>query len=245
MPTRRRLIIAGFLTLFAGLVILFPARVAYNWFAPPGIAMSRIDGTIWSGSAKHLSAGGVYATNVRWHSRPLHLLAGRLAFAVEGSLVSGFIESNLAFGFGGDIYLSELTGSLPVQLLEHATGVAGLQGILNIQFDRLHLSDGLPVAATGVAEVSGLLIPLVSQTPIGGFRAEFFTEQDGVVASIEDSNGIFDLAGSLRISSDRNYQFLGQVAAKPETPPQIREQMRFLGSPNERGQYELRLEGQL
>ncbi len=217
MPTRRRLIIAGLLTLFAGLVVLFPARVAYNWFAPPGIAMSRIDGTIWSGSAKHFSAGGVYAANVRWHARPLHLLAGRLAFAVEGSLMSGFIESNLAFGFGGDIYLSELTGSVPVQLLERAIGVAGMQGILTVQFDRLQLSDGLPVAATGVAEVSGLLIPLVSPTPIGGFRAEFGTQQDGIVASIEDSNGVFDLAGSLRISRDRNYQFLGLVAHTPAT----------------------------
>ena len=120
-----------------------------------------------------------------------------------------------------------------------------MQGILNIQFDRLQISDGLPVAALGAVEVSGLLLPLVSQTAIGGFRAEFFTRQDGVVASIEDTDAIFDLAGSLRITSDRNYQFLGQLAAKPETPPQVREQMRFLGSPNERGQYELRLEGQL
>ena len=46
MPTRRRLIIAGILTLVAGLIILFPARVAYNWIAPPGISLSGISGSI-------------------------------------------------------------------------------------------------------------------------------------------------------------------------------------------------------
>ncbi len=245
MPTRGRLIIAGLLTLFAGLVILFPARVAFDWFAPPGIAISGTDGTIWAGSAKQVAVEGIYVANVSWRARPLRLLTGKLAYTIEGSLASGFIDSDLALGFGGDFYLSKLTGSLPVRILEQATGVGGMQGSLNIQFERLQLSDGLPVAAEGVVEVSGLLLPLVSQMPIGGFRAEFFTQQDGVVASVEDTDGIFELAGSLKITSDRNYQFLGQVAAKPETPPQVREQMRFLGTPNERGQYELRLEGQL
>lgn len=245
MPTRRRLIIAGLLTLFAGLIILFPARVAYNWFAPPGIAVSGIDGTVWSGSARHVTAEGVYVANMRWQVRPLRLLTGKLAYSIAGSLASGFIESDVALGFGGDIYLSNLTGSLALQFLEQATGVAGMQGSLNVKFERLQLSDGLPVAAQGVVEVSGLLLPLVAPTPIGGFRAEFFTQQDGVGASVEDTDGIFDLAGSLKLTSDRNYTFLGQLAPKPETPAQVREQMRFLGSPNERGQYELRLEGQL
>jgi len=120
-----------------------------------------------------------------------------------------------------------------------------MQGSLKVDFERLQLSDGMPVAAQGVVEVSGLLLPLVAPAPIGGFRAEFFTQQDGIVASVQDTDGILDLAGSLKLTSDRNYTFLGQLAAKPETPAQLREQMRFLGSPNERGQYELRLEGQL
>jgi hypothetical protein len=44
---------------------------------------------------------------------------------------------------------------------------------------------------------------------------------------------------------DRTYQFVGQVAPIDRTPSELRDQMRFLGSPNERGNYEVRLEGQL
>lgn len=88
------------------------------------------------------------------------------------------------------------------------------------------------------------MLPLVSPVPIGGFRAEFFTQGGGIGASVEDTDGLVDLAGSLNIGDDGNYRFLGLLAATPATPPQLQNQMLFLGSPNERGQYELRLEGQ-
>lgn len=244
MPTRRALIIAGVLTLFSALVILFPARVAFNWFAPPGINLGGIDGTVWSGTAHHMSIEGTYVSDIRWRAMPLKLITGKMAVAVSGKFASGFIETDVALGFGGDVYLTNLAGSLPVQSLQQSIGMTGLQGVLNVQFEYLRFSDGLPVAAKGTAEVSGLLLPLVSSMPIGGFRAEFFTQGDGIGASVEDTDGLVDLAGSLNIADDGNYQFLGLLAATPATPPQLQNQMRFLGSPNERGQYELRLEGQ-
>ena len=191
-----------------------------------------------------MSIEGLYVSDIRWRAMPLKLITGKLAVAVSGDFASGFIETDVALGFGGDVYLSDLAGSFPAQSLQQMIGMTGLQGILNVQFEYLRFSDGLPVAADGTAEVSGLLLPLVSPVPIGGFRADFFTQDAGIGASIEDTDGLVDLAGSLDISDDGNYQFLGLLAAKPATPPQVREQMRFLGSPNERGQYELRLEGQ-
>ena len=245
MPTRRRLIITGVLTMLAGLVILFPARVAYNWFAPPGVLISGISGSIWSGSARRATAPGVYISKLEWRIRPHILFTGKLGYSIEGSVGDGSIESELALGIGGDIYLTKLSGFIPLQSLEVASGVRGLRGNVSARFERLVLSNGIPVAATGTVEVSELLLPLVAQSSIGGYRAEFFTQQDGVAASVQDTDGIVDLAGSLKLSADGNYEFLGQLAPKPETPPQVRQQMQFLGSANERGQYELRLEGRL
>ena len=244
MPKRGRLIIVGLLTLLAGLIILFPARVAYNWFAPPGIALNGFEGTVWSGSARHMTAGNIYVGNFRWRIKPLRLLTGKLAFAIEGSPSSGFVESEFAIGFGGDVYLNDLRSSIPVETLEHVSGIQGLRGNASIRFEWLQLANGWPVSAKGTLDVAGLLIPLVAQSPLGDFRAEFFTQEDGVVVSIEDIDAVVDLAGSLRLTSDRQYQFLGLVAPKPETSQQIRQQLQFLGSPNERGQYELRNEGQ-
>jgi hypothetical protein len=86
---------------------------------------------------------------------------------------------------------------------------------------------------------------LIDPGSIGGYRMEFFTNETGVIASVEDANGTFDLAGSLTVSADRNYVFLGKVAATERTSDKLRNQLRFLGSPDPRGRHEIRLEGSL
>ena len=53
------------------------------------------------------------------------------------------------------------------------------------------------------------------------------------------------MAGTITLNRDRSYAFVGVVAPTPMTPPSVVNQLRFLGSPNERGQHEFRFEGQL
>lgn len=243
--TRSGYIIAGVVTLLVGLAALFPARVAYHWFAPPGIALSGIDGTIWHGTAAAGSAGGLYLSNLDWRMRPGALLSGRIGYGVEADASSGFMKGNVALGAGGSAALSDLTASLSLASLQDFVNMPGLSGALSIRFDRLEVEDGLPTAAQGTIEVADLRAPMIHRSPIGGFRAEFFTQDSGVVASVEDTDANVDLAGSLTIAADRTYQFVGKVAAKENTPARLQEQMKFLGSPDERGQYDIRLEGQL
>jgi len=245
MQLRSRLITAGLVTLVAGLVIFFPARVAYQWFAPPTVMLNGISGSIWSGSAAQARASGVYLRELSWRFKPLPIFKGQVAYAVEAVPVTGFVDANIAFGFSGTINLSDLRGSLPLQALEQAANMPGLSGTINVQFERLSFEKGLPVAADGELTVAALVAPLVYRGSIGGYRAEFFTQNSGVVASVEDTDGVVDLAGSLEIRSDRTYQFVAMLTPKATTPPKLRQQMQFLGSANNRGQYQMRLEGTL
>ena len=72
-----------------------------------------------------------------------------------------------------------------------------------------------------------------------------FTQDAGIVASVEDVDAVLEVAGSLTVSADRSYQFLAQLSANGKTAAPVRQQMQFLGSANDRGQHELRLEGVL
>ena len=89
------------------------------------------------------------------------------------------------------------------------------------------------------------MLPLLSSDPLGGFKAEFSSQESGITASIEDTNAVIDLAGSLQIAPDGTYQLLAHLTGTDDTPAPIRQQLQFLGSANDRGQHELRLEGQL
>ena len=245
MQLRGRLITVGAITLLIGLVTAFPARVAYQWFAPPGVSLESISGSLWSGHAAQAEIEGFFLRDLSWRFKPLRLFSGKLGYAIEAAPASGFINADVLLGVTGTIRLEGLQASLPLQSLERVAGMPGLRGNVNLQFDRIVIKDGLPVAANGELAVANLVAPLVYRGSIGGYRAEFFTQDTGVLASVADTDGVVDLAGSFEIGADRSYQFLGQLAPKEETPANLRSQMRFLGTPNDRGRYELRLEGQL
>ncbi len=108
MPGSRRLIVVGVVTLLLGLIVLFPARVASQWFAPPGVAVSGITGTLWTGSAQSVVVNGVYLSDLSWRMKPLRLFTGQLAYAVSGSPSFGTFDADIAIGVGGDILLTGL-----------------------------------------------------------------------------------------------------------------------------------------
>ncbi len=243
---RRWLVLAGLLAFIVSALVIFPARVAYRWFVPPEVALAGIEGTIWNGRADHATVAGVYVRNLEWHARPLGLLALRPTYDARGELVTGFVEGRVSVGLGERVRLQNTTASLSLSSLATVLNMRALDGTANLRIDELDIRDGLPVTATGTVEVRNLLAPTIySRSAIGGYRADFFTQENGIAARVEDTDGIIDVAGSLTVNNDRSYVFLAAIAPKPGADEGIRNQMRFLGSPNERGQYEMRLEGVL
>lgn len=239
----RGLVLLAVLTIAVALVITFPARVAYRWGSSPLVKMSGIQGSVWNGSAREFSTNGVFLRDLTWRMQPLQLLTGKAHYEISGSPVSGFFESDVAVGAGGSLTLRDLTASVPLQMFAAAANIAGLRGNASLQFERLELVSGRATAMDGTVDVADLVVPMLSATNLGGFRAEFFTQNNGIVASIEDTDGVIDLAGSLQLNADKSYAFLGQVVAKPNTPDSLKNQMRYLPPANDRGQHELRLEG--
>ena len=241
--SRRGLVVVAVLTTLIALIVLFPARVAYRLVSSPLVAMSGISGTVWSGEAREFSTNGVYLRDLEWRIRPLGLLTGRLVYDIAGSPVSGFLESEVAVGFGGDVTLSGLTASVPLQMLERAIRIDGLRGMASLQFERLELVDGRAAALDCIIDVANVMVPLVSSSSLGGYRAEFFTQEDGIVASIEDTDGVVDLAGSLRINPDKSYEFFGHVVPRNNTPNDLAQRVRFLPRGDRPGQHVLQFGG--
>jgi hypothetical protein len=245
MPGLRRPLLAGVVTLLVGLVVLFPARVAWYWAAPEGVALSGIAGSIWSGSAFEASANGLYLRDINWRWLPAKLFAGQMAYRIAAVPGSGFVNADIGVTPGGRVHISALRGSVPLPALESLIGVPGLAGSADVNIATIELADGLPVTADGTVDVSGLVVPLIAPVPLGSYHAEVQTRDGAILATVQDNGAVVDLAGRLQLGSERDYDFLGYVAPNDDTPPALLRQMEFLGSQNERGQYELRLSGVL
>ncbi len=241
----KRLIIAGVLVFLVVLVVSFPARVAYRWFAPPDLQLSGISGSVWKGFAAEGLAGGAYLQSISWQLKPSALLTGELAFETSASPAAGTVNTDVAIGLGGSLALTNLSGSVPLDLVHESFQREGFNGDLGLQFDELVLEDGLPVTANGSITVNDFFSRYLSAGVVGDFRADF-TSADGLITgNVEDVSGVLDVAGVISINVDRSYSFIGQVAALPGAPPSIEQQLRLLGSADERGRRPFRFEGRL
>ena len=236
---------AAALAFAASLVLLFPARVAQHAFAPDGVELSGVSGTVWSGTAQEMSAGGLYFRDVAWQLRPLRLLTGKLALDVEAKAAAGLVESRVQVGFSGAVTLTDLHAEMRLQALQLQFRMPGLSGIARADFERLAFRDGVPAAAEGTVTVTDLVAPKIYRGNIGGYRSVFTTTDEGIVTSIEDAGGVIDVAATLSVYADRRFEFLGTVAATERTPVEMRERLQFLGLPDAQGRYELRTEGRL
>lgn len=241
----KRLVIAGLLVFLLVLVVTFPARVAYQWFAPPGIQLTGISGSVWSGSATEGLAGGAYLRDISWRLKPAELFTGALAFETAANPASGTMNADVAMGLGGSLALTNLSGNVPLDLVHDAFQQAGISGDVNLQFNRLVLENGVPVDADGSITVASFFARDLSASVLGDYRAVFQSGGDSVSGSVEDVSGDLDISGVITINRDRSYSLVGEVAALPGAPPSIEQQLRFLGSADDRGMRQFRFEGQL
>ena len=240
---RKGLVFIGVLIFLVALVVTFPARVAYHLISSPYLAMNGISGTVWSGTAREFSTNGVYLRKLEWQMRPLRLFAGRAVYVVSGSPASGFFDSEVSVALDGSLTLTNLRASMPLQMFERAVGVPGLRGNASMQLERLELVNGRASAADGFVDVDNLVVPMLNRGSLGGYRAEFYTQNNGILASVEDTDGAVDLAGTLTLRPDKSYEFLGYVTANSRTSESIQQRLRFLPKTDQPNQHEIRLEG--
>ena len=241
----KRLVAAGVAVLVIGLVLGFPARVAYQWFAPSQVSLSGISGSVWNGAAAQGSVAGLFLGNITWSFRPSSLLRLKAGYTVTARLPSGFLETGVAVGAGTSVRFDDLSATVPLSSLpDSLLPTTGLGGDLNLRFTTLVLNEGVPAQAEGTLGVSGLVLRALSPTALGDYRAQLHTEDGIIKGTVEDVNGVLDLDGSLEID-DRAFSFIGHVAAGPDAPPAVNEQLRYLGSPDQQGRREFRFEGDL
>ena len=93
--------------------------------------------------------------------------------------------------------------------------------------------------------ISNLYVRDLSAAVIGDFRMEFRTTDGRLVAVINDEAGVLEVSGDFVVENDRSYRLTGLVRARPDAPPSIEQQLRFLGTPDNEGKRPFRFEGSL
>lgn len=235
----------GAYLLFA--IVTLPASVLLGQLQPAGITAAGVEGTAWNGSAQVMRLQGANLGSVEWDLHALALFALKIQADVRITRPEGFAQSQVSLQRSGPVEFQGLTASLPLSVLSNfAPG--GWTGTVNLRFDELILDNGWPIAATGTAEVIDLSSANQRSPISGSYKLTFpapdtSAPADALVGALSDLGGPLQISGELQLKPDRSYLIKGVVAARPDAPRALANQLQILGPADAQGRRQFALEG--
>jgi general secretion pathway protein N len=237
-------VVLALLALAATLMLRFPAQWGLA-LAPASLGCEQVSGSVWSGGCRGLRVAGLTLESATWQLHPLPLLRLQLALdlQVDDARVAG--HASVAWSPGGHLLARDLRAHLPIDpgLLPLFPG--GWGGTLLLSLDELRLVDGKPVGLLGSVHVSGLH-RFAPPMEFGDYALRFERPPDAngrLLGQLADEQGPLALSGQLQLGSDGQYELNGRVAARPEAPPELAQDLQVLGPADADGRRPFSLAG--
>ncbi len=241
---RTILLIVCAVLVFAGLVI---ARLPASWLMPgpkSAVACSDVGGSIWDGSCTGLTIQQQRIGDLTWEVHAMRLLAGKINADVVVTRPTGSIRGNVEAGFDRKLVARDVLVDLPLDA-ELASGLPpnlrGLRGKVHAQLAYLRVDGQVIRGVEGIVEAHDLSD---GEQKWGSYAVRFPSPTTAEpVGHLEDlGSGPLEVEGSIKLTPAPGFDLQGLVAARPSAPPELVENLRFLGSPDARGRRPFSLE---
>ncbi|MGI9257698.1 MAG: type II secretion system protein N [Gammaproteobacteria bacterium] len=236
MPSRFSWIALGLGAYLAFAISMFPARLAYRWFAPDSVRLAGVDGTVWSGSAAIGSAGNIGFHDLEWRLQPWRLLLARAGGQLQARFADGFLTTDVEAGLS-QVALSNLQATSSLAGLQDLLPLGGIEGIVSANFTSLRIENDWPIEANGEVRVGELAVPPLmppgaALIDLGNFRIRFSaSEPPDLLGAFEDQGGPLEVSGVVRLSPNRSYVIEGTARSRPEAAEALRQGLEIMTAP--------------
>lgn len=206
----------------------FPAATAYAWFAPAGVQLAGIEGTVWSGRAAVGAVAALPVHDVRWHVSAWQLLLGRVSADLRAQLDDGFVTAQVK-ATRSRVELSDVRASTSLPTLRNVLPIAGLRGAASLQLSTLALdvAKAWPTKVVGELTLAQLeTVPLIpgprgKLVPIGNYIVRFVDGSGGINATINDTGGPLEVSGTLALDATRAYKIDARIKPRADAPEEL------------------------
>jgi general secretion pathway protein N len=230
----------------------FPAGAAYAWFAPAGLQLAGVEGTLWSGRAAAGNVGDLALHDIRWSVHAWQLLLGRVAADLRAQLDEGFVAAQVKAS-RSRIALSDVRASTSLPTLRGLLPLAGLRGEANLTLSALEidLAKGWPTKVVGdlkllQLETAPLVGPRGKLVPLGNYVLRFGEGAGPINATFNDTGGPLEVSGTIAVDAARAYTLDGLVKPRADAPQDLVDGLNvMLAEPDSEGRRRLTLSGTL
>lgn len=236
---------AAVLAFLAILLVRLPASWALR-AARGALTCAVTEGTLWEGSCSGLGLPGQPAPlgDLSWRLHPRNLLRGELAARVD--LAHGPIDlhGELAVNPAGRVRVTGLQLALPLDPAYVPHLPPGLRGRAQARIASARIEQHVLAALVGHIEAHDLIERTGTPTALGSYTLDFPGGSGEPTGSLKDlGDGPLAVSGTLRLTHEPGFALDGLVAARPAAPPELIQQLQFLGTPDAQGRRSFSMAG--
>jgi general secretion pathway protein N len=220
--------------------VIVVTRLPAQWAAgvlPQGVSCVQLSGSVWNGACGNLTVRGLQLGDVVWQVHPAPLLTGKLAMRIDMSRGADFARGEIEADRGGTISARDLQASLPLERALIPQLPANLSGNVRTDLSVLRVEKGVVTTVQGHIEARDLEQHGRTSLRLGDYVVSFPVMKDGTepVGELRSVSGPLDVQGTLRLTREPGFVVEGLVSPHPDAPPDLVEQLRFLGAADAQG----------
>jgi general secretion pathway protein N len=230
------------LALLAFALVLI-ARLPAAWVLPAkgGFTCVSVEGTLWSGGCGSLSVGREPVGDLSWELHPLALLTGKLAAHLTLVRQSANAVADVELGLGGHLTARNVRADLPLEPTLLPGLPPNLRGQAHVDLALARVQGNTLKELKGTLEAHDLQDVAGNRTVLGNY-AVTFPGGEPPVGQFKDLGGPLAVEGTIRLSP-QGYEVQGLVAPRQGAAPELLDNLRFLGSPDQSGRRAFSLSG--
>lgn len=232
------------------LVAQLPAAQLYGWLKPrtgTPLQLYQISGSPWHGRAAAAVIGGTRIDAPAWALRPQALLLGRIEYDLTGSLGRAPLAAIIGRGPGTPFYADDVRLALPLNDALRFLNLhdVGLNGQFRIDIGHIEIRAGRIAAIDATLTVADAAFGAPVNVALGGAAMRLETSGEVIKGVLKDSGGPLQADGVLIYQQSGDYQFSLSLSARDPNDVQLRQALRFLGTPNAAGKVSLNRRGRI
>ncbi|NOX43714.1 MAG: type II secretion system protein N [Gammaproteobacteria bacterium] len=237
------------------LIITLPAEQAYSMVKSfskednsvnSSLIMKGLTGTVWSGKATAAYISGQKIKSLSWDFHPWPLLLGRLQIGVDFRDGDSFARGNVARGFGGQLYLSDLEARLGLKNIAAVAKLPlDLQGYIGLNLQQLSIYNQNIVDAQGTIAWQSAAVNFPVKMTFGDLKATLSTDNDVINVDLVDGGGPLQAEGILTIKADNKYKFTGTFSSRDPSQSALDKNLRLLGRAGSDGKIKVNKSGSI
>ena len=233
------------------LVITLPAKLALSYLPlPPQVVISQVTGTIWHGQAEKVLYDNIDVVDLVWDTSFMAMLTGSIEANVQFGRGKRSLRGNGDVGYnsnGG--YAKNVTVQANSEWLLMATNIpvpVTTSGEVKLEVSEAQqgqpwceqLSGKLTWSNAGIQSLIGNII-------VDSAVANLSCESGTLVANIKQASSQLRLSGMAKLAAGNKYSLSAVLVPSNELPESIRTNLRYIGKPNAKGEYQLNYSGRI